>query len=195
MLRELLDYARIGQEETPLEAIDVAKLLQETMALLEPPPGFDIKVREPFPVIHGARPLFALVFRNLIGNAITHHHREHGTVAVQGERKGKRVELFISDDGPGIDPAMHRHMFQPFRKLDPARRGTGMGLAFVKRALERAQGKIELVATGPGLGTTFRVSVPVRPTPRRNVQAAGDETPSAAPATASAKASTPGQDV
>ncbi len=199
MLRELLDYARIGQEQAPMEPIDTAKLLQETIALLEPPAGFDIQVHASLPAIHGARPLLGLVFRNLVGNAITHHHRGHGIVAICGERQGERAEFLISDDGPGIDPAMHGRIFEPFKKLDPSAPGTGMGLAFVKRALERAGGSIELIASGPGRGTTFRVEVPLRPTPRPDGQPVDDReaagTAAGTAAISSAKASTPGQNV
>jgi signal transduction histidine kinase len=59
---------------------------------------------------------------------------------------------------------MHKQIFEPFRKIDPQRGGTGMGLAFVKRALERGRGGIEIIASGPGQGTTFRVTLPVRST-------------------------------
>jgi len=162
MLRELLDYARLGQDEPRTEVIDVVELLQETIALLEPPAGFEIQLREPLPAVDGAPALIALVFRNLIGNALKHHHRATGLIVVQGERNNGRAEFFVSDDGPGIEPAMHKQIFEPFRKGDPQRAGTGMGLAFVKRALERARGSIELIASGPGQGTTFRVTLPVR---------------------------------
>ncbi len=163
MLRELLDYARLSQEEPSIEKIDVGRLLEETVLLLEPPATFDVQLQAPFPVIENASALISLIFRNLIGNAITHHHREHGVIVIRATHKSDRVEFFVSDDGPGIAPAMQRQIFEPFRKIDPARPGTGMGLAFVKRALERAQGAIELIASGPGRGTTFRVTVPMKP--------------------------------
>jgi two-component system CheB/CheR fusion protein len=164
MLRELLDYARLGQEDPVAEPVDLAGLLRETVSLLEPPPGFEVQLREPLPAIEGAPGLVSLVFRNLVGNAIKHHHRDAGLITVRGERKNGRAEFFVSDDGPGIDPAMHKQIFEPFRKIDPQRGGTGMGLAFVKRALERGRGGIEIIASGPGQGTTFRVTLPMRPT-------------------------------
>lgn len=164
MLRELLDYARLGQDAPRAEAIDVAALLEETISLLQPPAGFEIRLREPLPAIEAPPALVALVFRNLINNALKHHHRATGRIVVQGERTNGRAEFFVSDDGPGIDPAMHKRIFEPFRKLDPGGAGTGMGLAFVKRALERADGGIEIIASGPGQGTTFRVSLPERAT-------------------------------
>ena len=162
MLRELLDYARLGLEEASAEAVDVVQLLEETIAFLEPPASFEVQLLEPLPPVEAPTGLVSLVFRNLIGNAVRHHHRDRGLITIQGERQDGRAEFFVSDDGPGIDPAMHRQIFEPFRKLDPQRGGTGMGLAFVKRALERARGGIEIIASGPGKGTTFRVTLPVR---------------------------------
>lgn len=162
MLRELLDYARLGQQETKVETIDVEKLLVETVALLEPPSTFDIQLAGPFPEIGQAPALVALIFRNLIGNAIKHHHRTDGVIVIRGGAKGPRAEFFVSDDGPGIDKTMHRQIFEPFRKLDPNAPGTGMGLAFVKRAVERVGGTIELISSGPGRGSTFRVTMPLQ---------------------------------
>ena len=161
MLRELLDYARLGQQEPTPERIDVRQLLEEAIALVEPPAGFEVRLRDPLPSVEGSPGLVSLVFRNLIGNAIKHHHRDGGLITVRGERKNGRAEFFVSDDGPGIDQAMHRQIFEPFRKLDPQQGGTGMGLAFVKRALERVHGAVEIIASGPGQGTTFRVTLPV----------------------------------
>ncbi|TVQ35324.1 MAG: chemotaxis protein [Geminicoccaceae bacterium] len=163
MLRELLDFAKLNQEEATGEPIDVAKLLGEVVTILEPPAGFDIQLQEPFPAIKNAPGLVSLVFRNLIGNAIKHHHEAKGRIVVRGEAKPDRAEFFVSDDGPGIDRAMHEQIFEPFRKLDSRTSGTGMGLAFVKRALERAQGQIDIIASGPGRGTTFRVVLPLEP--------------------------------
>jgi two-component system CheB/CheR fusion protein len=165
MLRELLDFAKLNQEQPTGEPIDVERLLGEVVTLLEPPDGFDIQVQGPFPLIKNAPGLVSLVFRNLIGNAIKHHHAGRGSIVVRGEAKRDRVEFFVSDDGPGIDETMHAQIFEPFKKLDAKGPGTGMGLAFVKRALERAQGHIDIVASHPGHGTTFRVVLPFEPAP------------------------------
>ncbi|MFW5679108.1 MAG: chemotaxis protein CheB [Pseudomonadota bacterium] len=163
MLRELLDFAKLNQEQPTGEPIDVEKLLGEVVNLLEPPRGFDIQLQGPFPPIKNAPGLVSLVFRNLIGNAIKHHHIKRGSIIVRGEAKRDRAEFFVSDDGPGIDESMHEQIFEPFKKLDAKSPGTGMGLAFVKRALERAQGHIDIVASHPGHGTTFRVVLPFEP--------------------------------
>ncbi len=194
MLRELLDYARLHHDEPSIETIDVGALLRHTVELLEPPPGFDVQFSGPFPEIKHAPGLIALVFRNLIGNAIRHHHATQGVIVIRGEREGDRAEFFVSDDGPGIDQAMHKQIFEPFRKLDPRRPGTGMGLAFVKRAVERAQGTIELIASGPGRGSTFRVTLPIELAPSGSDRAQSRPR-DAASSTAPAKASTLAQSV
>lgn len=157
MLRELRDFAKLGQGSPPREAIDVEKLLAQLISLLAPPSAFEVELPRPLPVIENAPVLVSLVFRNLIGNAINHHHRHKGRIVSRGETRDGRAEFFVSDDGPGIDPAMHRLVFEPFKKLDPNGSGTGMGLAFVERAVDRAQGTVDIVASGPGRGTTLRV--------------------------------------
>ena len=194
MLRELLDYARLHHEEPSIETIDVDELLRHTVAFLEPPDGFDIQLSGPFPEIRHAPGLMSLVFRNLIGNAIKHHHKTNGVIVVRGEREGNRAEFFVSDDGPGIDQAMHEQVFEPFRKLNPSQPGTGMGLAFVKRAVERAQGTIEIIASGRGRGSTFRVTLPVE-MPSSGCDVDQLQARAAALSTAAAKAETLSQSV
>jgi two-component system, chemotaxis family, CheB/CheR fusion protein len=163
MLRELLDFAKLGQTRPSGDRVDMQKLLAEVITVIAPPAGFVVDVQAPLPSIRNAPGLVSLVFRNLISNAIKHHHRTTGRIVVSGETREGRAEFLVSDDGPGIDPAMYRLVFEPFKKLNPTGAGTGMGLAFVKRAVERAQGQVDIIASGPGRGTTFRVVFPLEP--------------------------------
>ncbi|MEO1090364.1 MAG: chemotaxis protein CheB [Pseudomonadota bacterium] len=161
MLRELIDFARLSQERPPEEPIDVAALMRDVVELLAPPDSFDIRCNGPFPTIHNAPGLISLVFRNLIGNAVAHHDRDGGTITVRGRESGSWAEFEVLDDGPGIDASMQGQIFEPFKKLDRSSPGTGMGLAFVRRAVERANGKIELVSSVTERGSCFRVSLPL----------------------------------
>jgi signal transduction histidine kinase len=127
--------------------------------LLSPPAEFTIHIQEPMPVLHTARTPLEVVFRNLIGNAVKHHHRTDGRIEIQARALAEEgmTEFSVSDDGPGIAPEFHERIFQMFQTLRPRDEveGSGMGLAIVKKHVENRGGRIE-VDSEPGQGTTFR---------------------------------------
>ncbi|MBS0242772.1 MAG: HAMP domain-containing histidine kinase, partial [Proteobacteria bacterium] len=75
---------------------------------------------------------------------------------------GEMLLLSVADDGPGIDPAWHQAIFLPFKQVEASEAaGAGIGLALVKKTVERFGGSIE-VRSEPAQqrGTTFRVAWP-----------------------------------
>ena len=127
----------------------------------------------PLPLIVGNYSQLLQVFLNLVQNAVqAQEGRSGGRIAFSHEiRLGKahqpRVCVSVSDNGPGIDPALLPRIFDPFitTKDTGARRGKhgmGLGLAIVKRIVQHHHGDIDVVST-PGRGTIFRVYLPVKP--------------------------------
>jgi signal transduction histidine kinase len=104
--------------------------------------------------------------RNLIGNAIKHHDKPSGEVVLSAKRVGDFVEFIVRDDGPGILPQFHNKVFELFQTLK--RRGgvesTGMGLAIVKKLIERQNCRVTVHSQGDGTGTEFRFQWPTSPT-------------------------------
>ncbi len=99
------------------------------------------------------------IVSNLVGNAVGHGGRG---VRVRLGAEGERALIEVSDRGPGIAPEQLPHVFERFYKADPARSGSGSGLG-LSIALENARllgGEIE-VRSEPGVGTTFRLLLPV----------------------------------
>lgn len=76
---------------------------------------------------------------------------------------GEMVSVYVSDTGPGIDPADVERIFDPFWTTRAPGEGTGLGLSLVQRIVENHHGVIH-VDTEPGGGTTFRIDLP-RSTP------------------------------
>jgi signal transduction histidine kinase len=79
--------------------------------------------------------------------------------ATSGAAPGSGVELAVRDEGAVIDPALKDRIFEPFFTTKPRNQGTGLGLAIVRSAVQLAGGSIE-VASAPGEGTTFRITLP-----------------------------------
>jgi PAS domain S-box-containing protein len=113
------------------------------------------------------------VFANLIGNAV--HYLDParpGRVQVGGRPGGPGPDggtdptgntYFVRDNGLGIDPAYLPKLFQAFQRLHPDKApGEGIGLALVRRILERLGGKI-WAESAPGEGTTFFLTLPAAP--------------------------------
>ena len=103
------------------------------------------------------------VFVNLLSNAIK-YTPERGEVRVQLTRQGNAILAAVKDTGCGIGPEDQSKLFQEFYRTDDPinrdMRGTGLGLALVKRIVEAHQGRI-WVESQRGKGSTFSVSLPM----------------------------------
>ena len=101
------------------------------------------------------------VFGNLIDNAIKYLDRSRaGRILVSGERVGPWIRFTVADNGRGIAAQDHVRVFELFRRAGAQDRpGEGIGLAHVRTLVRALGGRIEL-ASQPGTGTTFTVTLP-----------------------------------
>jgi len=110
--------------------------------------------------------LVARVLQNLIGNAIK-FTPPHGTISVTAARReaeqpeSTKLLVQVRDSGAGIPPDIKSRLFQKFVGGQQPERGSGLGLAFCKLALE-AHGERIWVESEPGHGTTFFFSLASR---------------------------------
>jgi signal transduction histidine kinase len=164
LLNDLLTYSRADRLDTKPVEVDTGALVTDVIELLAPPPDFTIIVQSNLPTIMAARTPLEIVFRNLIDNAIKHHHRTDGRVEISARKQKDYIEFSVVDDGPGIDPLFHERIFQMFQTLQPRDRveGSGMGLAVVKKVVESQGGAISVAST-EGYGSTFSFTWPIKP--------------------------------
>jgi signal transduction histidine kinase len=130
---------------------------------LAPPNGFRFEVGRELPRLITWRVPLEQVFTNLLSNAVAHHHRGEGRIAVRAFRDEDHYLFEVSDDGPGIPHEHHATVVQVFQVLAARDRTehTGMGLALVKKLVESHDGDLWL-DSAPGGGTTVRFSWPLR---------------------------------
>jgi PAS domain S-box-containing protein len=151
----LLEYSRIDRFHDCPEKVVVAELIAEIIDSIAPSPCVSIRVSSDLPTIQTNRWRLRQVFCNLIQNAIKHHHRIDGQIAIMGHALSHGYEFTITDDGPGIAPEQHDTIFQIFQTIGPQTESTGIGLAIVKKIVEHEGGQITL-SSAMGQGSTFR---------------------------------------
>lgn len=163
MLTALLEYSSVGRKEEAVEAVDTHALALAVVRSMPRPADIRIEIQGIWPQIETLAAPLDLVLRNLIDNAIKHHDQSTGLITVRASDTGAALEIVVSDDGPGIALHHQEAVFLPFRKLVLAGEagGHGMGLAFVKRTVEVAGGRLDLVSDPTrGRGSKFRVTWP-----------------------------------
>ena len=169
---DLLEYARIGRakDNRYAESIRGDLLMEDVLALLSLQ-GFTVEVSPSFANIEVCRMPLQQILMNLIGNAIKHHHRKTGKIAVTVETDGGFYTFAVKDDGPGIGARFHNQIFEMFRTLRPRDQveGSGIGLAIVRKHIEIAGGKLQL-ESAEGQGSTFRFTWPIRQQQKKEVE-------------------------
>jgi signal transduction histidine kinase len=162
LLEDLLTFSRAGRQRHMPEDVDVSILIQNIVEMVGLPPGFMVNTTIPLPLLKTESTPLETVFRNLIGNAIKHHHAPaEGWVEVSAQDQGDLVEFTVRDNGPGIQPEFHDRVFEMFQTLRSRDQveGSGIGLALVKKHIESRGGNIQLESK-VGEGATFRFTWP-----------------------------------
>jgi len=156
LIQGLLEYSRIGKKDTPVERVDVEKLVLEAIDSLSPPPGFEICLPPNLPVFKTQALPLQQVFANLIGNALKYHPDQKGKITISVAEQDKFYRFGVTDDGNGIDPQYHDRIFTIFQTLQARDtiESTGIGLSIVKKIVESQGGKVT-VESQLGQGATF----------------------------------------
>jgi signal transduction histidine kinase len=162
-VRTMLEDARSGRIEprrASVELDDVFRAAMEALRHAIEKTRAEIHV-DPLPAVYADPDLLALVFQNLVGNALRYRGEEvpRVQVAASKERKGWRIS--VSDRGIGIPAEYHERIFEPFFRLDPRRKdgGSGVGLSICKRLVEAHGGEIGVISA-PDEGSTFHFAIP-----------------------------------
>ncbi len=161
LLNALLQYSRAGRDLDPPGRIEVHQVVQEVVELLGLPLSVEVDSSTGTTAVFGSRAPLEQVFVNLISNAVKHRDREDLKIEVGCQIKGNYFEFFVRDNGPGIDPAHHKKVFEVFQTLKPRDEfeSTGVGLALVKKVVETQGGQVR-VESSLGNGATFYFTWP-----------------------------------
>lgn len=163
LIQDVLNYSKVVRGELRLESVDALMLLREIIESYPnlQPPDARIVICEPIPRLHINPAAFTQVASNLLGNAVKFvAPGVTPEVRVWAEDKGPLVRLWFEDNGIGIEAEVIPRLFQMFQRghRPEAYDGTGMGLAIVRKAVERMGGTVG-VDSAPGRGSRFWVEL------------------------------------
>jgi len=165
LIRDLLAYSRLGNVELAHEPVSLSRAAGEaigqlTSELSASGASVDNRLAEELPRVMAHEPTLVQVVANLLGNAVKFTvPGRRPIVTLRAERNGGSVRLWVEDNGVGIAPEHHDRIFRVFERLEAGDgQGHGIGLAMVKRAVERMGGAVG-VESVVGTGSRFWIEL------------------------------------
>ena len=163
-IRDVLGYSKVARGDFPLDAINLQKLVEELIvqsANLQPP-NARVTISGPLPAVRGHVIALRQCISNILSNAVKFVAPDAApSVRISAESSKGKVRICFQDNGLGIDPKDQERIFGMFERLHAQKEydGTGIGLAIVKKAIERIGGRVGL-ESAPGKGSTFWLELP-----------------------------------
>jgi PAS domain S-box-containing protein len=169
LIDQILEVSRLQQGAVPLERkrVAISELVSEALDLQSPLARekslrLEPEVPEALPAAWADPVLVARVLQNLIGNAVKFTpHGGQVRVGAQVEPSAPHMlQVNVADNGQGVPVGLRERIFETFVTGDGERRGSGLGLAFCRLAVEAHGGQI-WVESEPGKGSAFLFTLPV----------------------------------
>ncbi len=164
LLTDTLELSRIGRVVNPPEDVPFGEIVKEAMDQTSEQTkssGVEITVAEDFPAVHVDQMRIVEVLVNLIGNGINFMAEQpHPKIEIGYRIDGEGTVFFVRDNGIGIDKSQHEKVFGLFYQVEKNNKGTGVGLAIVKRIIEGHNGRI-WIESEEGKGCTVCFTLPV----------------------------------
>lgn len=162
LITDALSYSRIVRGDLELSVVNPTTLVRDILESYPQfqPPKAEIRLDGELPAVMGSEAMLTQVFSNLLGNAVK--FVKPGVVPVvriSAEIHDHVVRIWVSDNGIGIPAPLQARVFDMFSRLSHQYEGTGIGLAIVRKAVERMRGRIG-VDSEPERGSRFWVELP-----------------------------------
>jgi signal transduction histidine kinase len=151
LVNNLLDLTKLEQASVPviLERVSLSELVERALIAVPPPSNKRVEsnVGDTYVLAEPGR--LTQVLTNLLLNA----YRYGGSnIGLRTRQNRSMVEVIVEDDGPGVEPSLRDHVFEPFRRgnTNNASEGSGLGMTIVKRFVESFGGTVSLDTTASG---------------------------------------------
>lgn len=165
LINGILRYSEIGHGDESVEILDTHALVQEVIEQIAPPDHIEIQIENTLPPVTAERTRLTQVLQNLISNAVKYIDKPQGQIRISARDDGDFWEFCVADNGPGIEARHFGRIFQMFQTLSVGdhANSTGLGLAVVKKIVDRYGGRVWLESE-MGHGSTFFFTFPKRHT-------------------------------
>jgi signal transduction histidine kinase/CHASE3 domain sensor protein len=163
-VEHILEVARVGVGIESVEAVNPTTVINDVLKVrAEELEGRGVLVRigEGLPMVACHRAYLSQVIDNLVSNAIKFSgDRPDPEISIMAERDGDRVQFSVTDNGIGIPTALRDRVFEAFFRVNKdAAKGSGIGLAIVKRVIELYGGRVWIEPNVP-IGSSVRFTLP-----------------------------------
>ena len=163
LIDDLLDFARLGRKDVSRSKVNMTQLATSVAQELMEQDGHNVKLKiDELPPAYGDVDMMRQVWVNLISNAIKYSSKkENPVVEVSAVRAGEEIEYRVKDNGVGFDMQYAPKLFGVFQRLHKMQdfSGTGVGLAIVKRVIDRHHGRVWAEGKIDN-GATFYFTIP-----------------------------------
>lgn len=178
LIMDLLAYTDLSRADFRRQSVDLEAVFRDVTRIYTDEikrTDAEISVNMPVKYVLGDRTGVERVLVNLMANALKFSNPDRALrIRVSSERKSSNVRICIADNGIGIDPKYRERIFGVFERLSSSGNsvGTGIGLAIVKRSVEKMGGVVG-VDSAPGVGSSFWFELPEaaqkEPEPKREL--------------------------
>ncbi|MCD0488991.1 GAF domain-containing protein [Pedobacter sp. MC2016-14] len=162
LINEILKLARVGRSEVDFVSITMGKLIKDiTREVVSAYKAENAKIIiGECPDLQGDQTMISQVFNNIIGNAVKYASKSTlPQISIEGKADEDEIIYAVKDNGIGIDVNYHDKVFELFKRMENVKdyEGTGVGLAIVKRIIEKHNGRIWFESE-LGTGTIFYIA-------------------------------------
>jgi len=168
LISGLLAYTRAGKKNLILNHIPLGEVVRHELKPLmdiarQQGRAIELQISEDLPTVVADKPALVILIKNLLSNAFKYTaHSNPSIIEIGGSAANGAAQFYIKDNGIGFDMQHAGRIFGVFNRLvnDEHFEGTGIGLAIVKRIIEKHNGSITVKST-PNKGTAFFVRLPI----------------------------------
>jgi signal transduction histidine kinase len=164
LITGIATYSRAGRREETIESVSVGAIVRDVVDLAVPASDVQVRVTPQLPVVSAPRTPLQQIFLNLVSNAVNHGAANGGEIEIDCADDGDHWRFSVRDHGSGVPAGYQDRIFGLFQRLKSRDEveGTGIGLALVKKLVERYGGRV-WVESAPGQGATFSFTWPKSP--------------------------------
>jgi len=163
LTRDVLVYSKIPRTSLQLHAVPLDKLVTDIAGQhLQAKTKTEISIEIPLLPVFGNESFLAQAISNLVDNAVKFANTDQTPrIRIWTEAIQDQVRLWVEDNGIGIKPEHQKRIWGMFERVHPQSKfdGTGIGLAIVRKTIERMNGTIGVVSDGVS-GSKFWIQLP-----------------------------------